>query len=334
MSGIAKKLMQAAAGAEPAPTGSYIALGCAGNIRLLDHTTPGSLSLAAAYTVAGDSFVSWSPQSDYLLVGAQTQTGLVLDHTPLGALSYSDLYSFNRSYAVSWSPKGNYLALQTYLTSTTERVMLFAVSSGQISQPSSQAYGLTYIRGLAFSNSGNYLGVAHGNGLSLYSVSGGSLSLATTYAATGTKMSVSFTPDDNYVAFGDGNNVTLLNHTTPGSLSFSASYNLGATCQGISFDETGSYLGATRKSGTSGFTLLRHTTPGSLSRVTGYNLPNDGADVSFSKDGAYVAVAYNKGFETHSLTLFSRPSPSSISYAAKHDVTGSQRGTSVEFSSI
>lgn len=56
MSGISKKMMQAAGGSGGGPTGSYIAVGRTGApyFTLLDHTTPGSVSLAATYTFSDE----------------------------------------------------------------------------------------------------------------------------------------------------------------------------------------------------------------------------------------------------------------------------------------
>ena len=54
MSGISTKMLQAAAAGGGETTGSYIAVGHDSSpyFTLLDHTTPGSVSLAATYTLS------------------------------------------------------------------------------------------------------------------------------------------------------------------------------------------------------------------------------------------------------------------------------------------
>ena len=61
-------MMQAAAGAAGG-TGSYIAVAheSAPKFTLLDHTTPGTVSLAATYTLSGIGFQpAFSPSGNYI----------------------------------------------------------------------------------------------------------------------------------------------------------------------------------------------------------------------------------------------------------------------------
>jgi len=85
-------IQQATAGAGGAlPTGDYIAVGHQTSpfFTLLDHTTPGSVSLAATYTLSGfGKGVSFNPDGDYIAVGHDVSPRFtLLDHTTPGSVS-------------------------------------------------------------------------------------------------------------------------------------------------------------------------------------------------------------------------------------------------------
>ena len=90
-------------------------------------------------------------------------------------------------------------------------------------------------------------------------------------------------PDGKYIAVAHSTapRFTLLNHTTPGSVSLAATYALAGTGYGTAFSPDGKYI-AVGNSTAPRFTLLNHTTPGSVSLAATYTLPGDGWGVRFS----------------------------------------------------
>jgi len=118
-------------------------------------------------------------------------------------------------------------------------------------------------------------------------------------------------------------NVTLLDHTTPGSLSLATTYTISGIAFGddIAFSPDGNYI-AVGHSGTPGLTLLDHTTPGSLSLATTYSLSTAGG-VSFSPDGLYLAVGHTLA---PYFTLLDHSTPGSLSVAATYTLSDDGQG--------
>jgi hypothetical protein len=89
--------------------GNYIAVAHldAPRFTLLDHTTPGSVSRAATYTLSGDGYgVAFSPDGDYIAVAHFTAPYFtLLDHTTPGSVSLAATYTLAGSgYGVAFSP--------------------------------------------------------------------------------------------------------------------------------------------------------------------------------------------------------------------------------------
>jgi len=109
MSGISAKMLQAAAGAGGVAGGSYIAVAHIGSpyFTLLDHTTPGSVSLAATYTLASNGLgTAFSPDGNYI---AAAHSGspyfTLLDHTTPGSVSLAATYTLpSTGYGTAFSP--------------------------------------------------------------------------------------------------------------------------------------------------------------------------------------------------------------------------------------
>jgi hypothetical protein len=103
------------------PDGNYIAhviTGVAyGGFFLFDHTTPGSLSLAATYPIQTVNNTGWgvnfSPDGNYIAVThTQSSRFTLLDHTTPGSVSLASTYSLSSvSYSPVFSPDGNYIAI-------------------------------------------------------------------------------------------------------------------------------------------------------------------------------------------------------------------------------
>ena len=74
---------------------------------------------------------------------------------------------------------------------------------------------------------------------------------------------------------------TLLNHTTPGSVSRAATYTLAGIGRGTRFSPDGKYIAVAHDSSPR-FTLLNHTTPGSVSLAATYTLAGTGYGTGFS----------------------------------------------------
>lgn len=174
------------------PDGNYIALGADATLTLLDHTTPGTVSLAATYVANNNLYgVSFSPDGNYIACATSTgNTITLLDHTTPGSLSLAATYTtIDFAYGAKYTPDGNYLAT-TIWDSTFRYAQLFNMSSpGSIT--SSAIY--TLARRPNSSNASNALG---------------------------------FSPTGDYLAVcqEDSFGVALLDHTTPGSLSFATTY--------------------------------------------------------------------------------------------------------------
>jgi hypothetical protein len=64
---------------------------------------------------------------------------------------------------------------------------------------------------------------------------------------------------------------TLLNHTTPGTVTLAATYTLPAAGYGAEFTPDGDYIAVAHGSSPF-FTLLNHTTPGTVSLAATYVL--------------------------------------------------------------
>jgi WD40 repeat protein len=212
------------------PDGDYIAVGTpssSGYIVLLNHTTPGSVSLAATYNVGsaniGVGAIDFSPDGNYLattgiLGGVSTIGFTLLNHTVAGSLSLAATYNLANSGGVSF---GN---------------------------------------GTKFSPDGDYIVVT--GGVSPYvtllnHTTPGSVSLATTYTASSTSFGCAYSVDGNYIAFGSISDphITILDSSTPGSLSLVTTYTLTGGGQGVEFFSNDEYL-ATCHGTAPCFTLL------------------------------------------------------------------------------
>jgi len=143
----------------------------------------------------------------------------------------------------------------------------------------------------------------------------------------------------NYIAVAHEGSVTLLDHTTPGSLTFSdnitSGFTGGAHPRSVQFSPDGNYIAVTQVSN-GGFQLLDHTTPGSLSTSSSYTLSNNGNGVSYGPNGDYIAVGHvADGSGTFNFTLLNASSGSvsfSDSYVLGSSTSSPARGSGVSFS--
>jgi 6-phosphogluconolactonase (cycloisomerase 2 family) len=94
---------------------------------------------------------------------------------------------------------------------------------------------------------------------------------------------LAFSSDGNYLASVNNTSpsFTLLNHTTPGTLTLATTYALAGEARGVSFTASGDYI-AVAHATSPFFTLLDHTTPGSVSLAATYTLAGTGNAVAFN----------------------------------------------------
>ena len=261
------------------PDDNYIASGSNfGTITLLDHTTPGSVSLAATYSLADFSQVhdvSFSSDGNYL--GAAHFVSpyfTLLDHTTPGTLSLSATYVLpGNGRGVSFSSLGGIATAHangpfTLLDDTTPGVLTLSTTYF-VGGPNNNGFSTE------FSRSGDYVAVGL-NGAPRFLLLTSSGNLSSTYTLPATGFDIAFSPDDNYIAVAHSGSpyFTLLDHTTPGSVSLAATYTLpGPECFSTSFSPSGDYIAIGHRNPNSddiGFTLLDHTTPGSVSLAATY----------------------------------------------------------------
>lgn len=220
------------------PDSNYIATARqnATGITLLNHTTPGSLSLASTYAAFTLSNVDFSPDGSYLITGyGDINAGLVtLYNHSAGSLTLATTYGTTSADATKFSPDGNYIAFWrrfttlTVLDHTTPGTLSLAATYTITNVDSTISFGLDWTPDGEYVACGSSLTGGTRN-VTLLSFSGSALTLATTYAMGGASQvyALKFSPDGNYLAVTGNTGVpvlTLLNHTTPGSLSLATTY--------------------------------------------------------------------------------------------------------------
>jgi len=346
-----QKVFMGAAGSGGA-TGSYIALihSTSPYFTLLDHTTPGSVSSAATFTLDGPpttfGALDFSPDGSYIAMGNKNAYFTLLDHTTAGSVSLkskSQSLTDDDPEAISVSPDGNYIAV-----GHVTKVNLL-----NFSNPSSLSVAATYtfsgsankVRDVAFSPDGKYIAVAHQSNPRLTLLdhtTAGSLSLADTVepaiqVASGDFFggySTAFSPDGNYIAVGlhgNGGNkeIVLLDHTTDGTMAIADTFDVAGAVWGLAFSPDGNYLAVAHASSPF-FTLLDHTTAGSLSSADTQTISaNQAYSVAFSPDGKYIAVGHNSTSSTK-FTLLDHTTAGSVSIS--DTFTGTGIGHQVAFS--
>jgi len=330
------KKVAAAAGAGET-TGSYIAVASRSSpyFTLLDHTTPGSLSLATTFNVGAQSFdTDFTPDGNYIAVAELSQVTL-LDHTTPGSVSLATTYNTGPN-GLNFSYDGNYLVCSVNISGV---VLLDHTTPGSLSLAATYATvivsGAPRPTAVAFSPDDNYIAATSlsFSGPTIFTLidhtTPGSMSLAATYSMVGGGAeSVCFTPDGNYIvvpATDFNGTVTLIDHTTPGSMSLAATYITNKYyLRGVASDPTGDYI-AVVNGGSSGATdnliLLDHTTPGSLSLATTYNAAGS-LSVDFSPDGKYLVFGRTNGI----VTLLDHTTPGSLSLVTTYTCAGDLEG--------
>jgi WD40 repeat protein len=161
----------------------------------------------------------------------------------------------------------------------------------------------------------------------------GSLSVAATYnfsGGSGSQLCIDFSPDGNYVAVGGADNWSILDHTTPGSLTFESNVNIGASrnVRSISYSPDGDYIGITTSSTALFLAIYDVSNPASPSQVATYSLANPNNFSDWSPTGDYFAAIRGPD-----VTLLNVSNPASPSLAATYStLTGSGAAYAIDYS--
>lgn len=222
------------------PDNNYILASGFTTFTLLDHTTPGSLSLATTYVTGQINFGgAFSPDGNYIALAGSSSVVTLLDHTTPGSVSLAATYSlYGEPRAVTFNHNGDYLAIGARWRLT----LLNHTTPGTLSLATTYNAGTQYIYGLGYTPDGNYLAATFTTPLRLFNTSTpGSLSLVTTYTLSGTATQQSgtgtiFSPTGDYLAVAlSSSNINLFDHTTPGTLALATTYVTGGAPCGLAF---------------------------------------------------------------------------------------------------
>jgi WD40 repeat protein len=120
---------------------------------LLDHTTPGTVTLATTYAIgAASRNVKFSPDGNYIAVA---NTGITLLSFSAGSVSLATTYNAGTGGGLSYTPDGNYLASGT---SSPGLTLLNSSTPGSLSLATTYSSGS--IDNAEFSSDGNYLAIS------------------------------------------------------------------------------------------------------------------------------------------------------------------------------
>jgi len=210
-------------------------------ITILDHTTRGSLSLAATYALPDDCIAcSWSTDGTKLgLAHADAPTGKHFTVVSWNGSSMS-LYGNFRFTSASlvaggkgcgYDPDGDYWAVQGRNPYGTDNLFLLNTTPSGTSLSKADGYdtGSSIPGYLVYNPNGTYF-AAINNDVRLFSDTGGTISLSTSYASNTDDLA--WSPDGDYLLTGiTSSDMTLLDHTTPGSFSVADTYTFSGSPQ-------------------------------------------------------------------------------------------------------
>lgn len=282
------------------PDGQYLA--CAHiaqasgfNFTLLDHTTPGQLTLAATYAVGSQQGVAFAPNGQFILTSGGVAT--LLDASTPGAVAFLDSYDVSgNGTAVSWTPDSNYVAVMN----TSGGVTLLHRDGGSLVLADTYAAGALRLK---FSPNGAYLACVN-SGTSpqffLLHHSNGQLTFSDSYVLAGSGLACDWSPDGRYIAIKGATNdpkFTLLQQVN-GALSLADTYNAvdgSVGLGGVAFNSDGLYICRGGSISTQYVLLLSHS-GGTVAFSAVYNTtraietieftPGESAGAVFSGAGA------------------------------------------------
>lgn len=283
--------------------GEYLAVAGVGNAThdnfiLLEHTTPGSLSLSDSEPISGLSGRATTMSHSGTYVAATADNVVYLMSISEGLVTIEDSYTitvpdFEARVAIDFGPNDDYLVVGdedgkvTLLDHTTPGTLILADS-------------LTVegnVKSVGFSHSGNYIAVGHtlSPGFTLLDhTTLGTITVAATYTLAGGSRGVGFSPTDDYIAVGSSSSpdLVLLDHTTPGTVTLADEYTISKSVQDISFTNSGDYIAMIATSGELGseLILLDHTIPGTVTLADSFAISETLTCVAVSTSDNYIAA--------------------------------------------
>jgi hypothetical protein len=335
MSVNAKKIMLGA-GAGGAAGGSYIALMTkSGNVTTLDHTTPGTVSVADTLAKGGGGDDGFAAQfsSDASFIVATTEAGqtlhLINSSNPASLSSDDDVTVGFRPRDVALTPDDAYVAVGHWNSNIgdTLNIKVYSISSGSLSLSSTTTIpnsGLTggSIESLDFSPDGNYL-VAIGkndyNDVShvwLYSHSSGSLTFVDSYSPGAgnynLRQTIRFSPDGSVIAAAQHNDLRLFTYDAS-SITFQNSQAItgSGVFYGLSWRPDGTQL-ASCAGGNKRLHVYNISGSSFSSSGPTFNFPEVSYNFAYSPGGNYIACQVDNAT---SFNLLDSSSPSSLSSA-------------------
>ena len=338
MSTIVKKVGAAAAGAGGAAGGSYLALNSksSGILRILDHTTAGTVTAGDTIQVGGGGNDGYSAEfsSDDSFIVATTEGDPrvhLVNSSNISSLSSSDSENGGfRSRGIALSPDDSYIATGYWnFNAAQPSIQIFSISSGSLSLtsttalPSGPSAGNGSIMSLDFSPDGNYLmvfGRSDGDSkgyIYLYSFSSGSITLSATYAgghnSLATYNSARFSPDGSVIGAGMYNKIMFFTYTSSSITNTGEeSISGGGVFYSFSWKPDGSQI-ATCASGQKKVSVYDVSNNGqSISAGPTYTLPEVSFCLQYSPDGNYIACSVDNAT---SFALLDSSNPSSLSLA-------------------
>jgi len=323
----ASKIIQAAAGSGGGPAAGYLAVatGNANNILILDHTTPGTLTLASTYVSSGVQHgVAWQ-QGDIDRLMASGRNGLIIlidvsnpasptretvvDNSG-GTVNQVD-WSSDDSFIVAGD--GNNVELFTHNNGTTNKVSTYTgLASSTIN-----AVKFNY------NDSKVYVACFSSPYFCALNRSGNSLSSGYTYSGlTSTDSCYDVDPDpsnNSYLAIAHNNKDGFTRLSDSGfSLSKRDSYNIG-NGDGVAYSPDGSYIANVDSSGN----LRLFANSASLSPSATVSIGTvSAARCEFSPDGSYLAAC--TGATGTAIKLYDHTTPGSLTLATTYTLTSGQ----------
>jgi len=294
MSLVSRKLGTAAAGAGGAGGGSYLAINSKSNgiLRILDHTTPGTVTAGDTIQVGGGGNDGYSCQfssDDSFIVACSEGDPRVhlINSSNISSLSSTD--SINAGWrsssialspgggsimSIDFSPDGNYLAVFGRAESSSHgRIWLYSFSSGSITLAATYDGGssssITYYNGVRFSPDGSMIGASMYNKIKFFTYTSNSITNTGEESISGGGVFYSFSwkPDGSQIATcaSGQKKLSVYNVSNSGAtISAGPTYTLPEVSFCSEYSPDGNYIACSVDNATS-FVLLDSSNPSSLS---------------------------------------------------------------------
>lgn len=331
MSVTSKLAMLGAAGSAGGVGGSYVAYAGDSGVKILDHTTPGSLSLLSTVITQVRNCCAFSPSGSHLYVASGSSLYVYDVTDPSSPTWVTNIGGGTDIKYMAFSPDGNYLVTTgKYVNTTFSSYDVSDIENPVLLQNYTPPYGSDG-NGISFTPDGSYFAVGSNSSpyVWLFDFSNPSSfsPQVATYNTGENAGKVDFSADGDYLLVANGNAYfTLLDHTTPGTLSLADSLSANAR-YAARFNPDNTYV-VGGGYGSGNIVLAEVTAAGDLaasisdSYTTGGNFVRD---VCFSPDGQYILAA---SISTSEVLLLDHTTPGSLSLSSSYN-TGSAVYTAV-----